>query len=389
MLVWVLLGVAVLLALGAVALIFMLRRARGRARRSEAVLEHAQSSIRALVEQEAIAQAEELRRTLQRTRADSISLLVEEERRIAEERRQAVAEREREAGQTLADTLADAEGRIDERLRGWQDDLERAQRHLEAQLTRLAQHQEHAIAEAETRIEAEARELISTADEQRAAVVRLREELDQAARAAVAEASDELQAHTLERRRTIEEIGERLQKREQNLLEQIERAETDVRARVELAFADVERRQVEQLERLVARETARYAEAAALQFETAVKAAREDAASRLARELDRSIETFVRQADALFAERINHAADQGAMQLERRLRSAQANFERQRDEFAATLQRRLEETDSDLRRTLGALAAEAESERAVLESRLQELARRIDEAIAQVSVRGR
>ena len=77
------------------------------------------------------------------------------------------------------------------------------------------------------------------------------------------------------------------------------------------------------------------------------------------------------------------------MQLERRLQSAQANFERQRDEFAATLQRRLEETDSDLRRTLGALAAEAESERAVLESRLQELARRIDEAIAQVSVRGR
>src|SRR5438093_2905625 len=389
MLVWVLLGVAVLLALGAVALIVMLRRARGRARRSEAVLEHAQSSIRALVEQEAIAQAEELRRTLQRTRADSISLLVEEERRIAEERRHAVAEREREAGQTLADTLADAEGRIDERLRGWQDDLERAQRHLEAQLTRLAQHQEHAIAEAETRIEAEARELISTADEQRAAVVRLREELDQAARAAVAEASDELQAHTLERRRTIEEIGERLQKREQSLLEQIERAETDVRARVELAFADVERRQVEQLERLVARETARYAEAAALQFETAVKAAREDAASRLARELDRSIETFVRQADALFAERINHAADQGAMQLERRLRSAQANFERQRDEFAATLQRRLEETDSELRRTLGALAAEAESERAVLESRLQELARRIDEALTQVSVRGR
>src|SRR5206468_2501216 len=134
MLVWVLLGVAVLLALGAVALIVMLRRARGRARRSEAVLEHAQSSIRALVEQDA-------------------------------------------------------------------------------------------IAEAETRIEAEARELISTADEQRAAVVRLREELDQAARAAVAEASDELQAHTLERRRTIEGIGERLQKREQNLLEQIERAE--------------------------------------------------------------------------------------------------------------------------------------------------------------------
>jgi len=388
MLAWGLVVVVALLVVVAVALGAMLARARARARRSESALEQANASIRAVVDQEAIAQAEELRRTLQRTRADSISLLVEEERRIAEERRQAVAERERQAGETLAETLADVERRIDERLRGWQDDLERAQRQLETQVARLAQHQQQLIAEAEARIETEARELVSTADEQRAAVVRLREELDQAARAAVAEASDELQAHTLERRRMIEEIGDRLRKREQSLLEQIERAESDVRSRVELAFGDVERRQVEQLERLVARETARYAEAAALQFESAVKTAREDAAGRLSRELDRSIDTFVRQADALFAERINHAADQGVLQLERRLRAAQTGFERQRDDFATAMQRRLEEADSELRRTLGALAAEAESERSVLESRLQELARRIDEALAQASARG-
>ena len=48
-------------------------------------------------------------------------------------------------------------------------------------------------------------------------MLRLREELEQAAQAAVAEALDELEAHTGERRRVIEEIAERLRLREQAL----------------------------------------------------------------------------------------------------------------------------------------------------------------------------
>ena len=100
------------------------------------------------------------------------------------------------------------------------------------------------------------------------------------------------------------------------------------------------------------------------------------------------METFARQADALFAERLNQAADETSRQLERRLRQTQSTFERQRDEFAAVLQERLSEADAELRRTLGALVAEAESERSVLDARLQELARRLDEVATHAALRG-
>ena len=385
--VWVLAAAVVLALVAAAVLAVALRTARNRAGASEAVLADAHTAVAAIVREEAVAQAEELRGLLQRSRADSLSLLAEQERRIAEERRQELADRERETGESLAAALADAERRVQERLRGWQDDLERAERHLEAQLARLAQRQQQLISEAEARIEAGASELVETSDEQRASVIRLREDLEQAAQQAVNHTMEELQAHALERRRVIEEIAERLRAREQALSEQIDRAESEARSRVDASFSDIERRQVEQLERLVARETARYAEAAGQQFESAIKGAREEAAGRLARELDRAADSYVRQADALFAERMNETAHQSSQQLELRLRQGQISFERQRDEFSEALQRRLAETDADLRRTLGALVAEAESERSVLEARLQELARRVDELATHAALR--
>jgi hypothetical protein len=386
--VWILLAALVVTLAGLAALWFALRRARARARASEAVLSDAKDAVAAVVRQEALEQAEELRGLLERSRADSLSLFAEQERRIAEERRRDVGERERMAGESLAAALAASERRVAERLRGWQEDLERAQRHLEAQLGRLAQRQEQLIAEAEARIEAEASQLVETSDEQRAAVLRLREELEQAAQQAVAEALDELQSHTVERRRVIEDIAECLRAREAAISEQIERAEADARARVDASFADLERRQLEQLERLVERETTRYAEVAAQQFEVALKSAREDAATRLGRELDRAADSYARQADALFAERMNETAHQTGQQLERRIRQAQTSFERQRDEVTDSLQQRLSEADAELRKTLGAMVADAEAERAVLEARLQELTRRLDELAMQAALHG-
>ena len=387
--VWIALAAVVVAVAVAVVLALALQRARARARASEAVLADARAAVAAVVRQEAETQGEELRGLLERSRAESLSLLAEQERRIAEERRRDVAERERLAGEGLAAALAAAERRVQERLRGWQDDLDRAQRHLEAQIGRLAQRQEQLIADAEARIEAEASQLVETSDEQRAAVLRLREELEQAAQQAVAEALDELQSHTVERRRVIEDIADRLRAREAAISEQIERAEAEARTRVEGSFADIERRQVEQLERLVARETTRYAEAAGLQFESSLKSAREEAATRLGRELERAADSFVRQADALFAERMNETAHQTTQQLERRLRQAQSTFERQRDEVADAFQHRLSEADAELRRTLGALVADAESERTVLETRLHELSRRLDELAMQAALHSR
>ena len=55
----------------------------------------------------------------------------------------------------------------------------------EAQLARLEQRNAQAIADVEARLEREASELGSTADEQRKTVLRLREELERAAGQAV------------------------------------------------------------------------------------------------------------------------------------------------------------------------------------------------------------
>ena len=109
-----------------------------------------------------------------------------------------------------------------------------------------------------------------------------------------------------------------------------------------------------------------------------MKAAREEAAGRLSRELDRAVETFVRQSDSVFAERLGQTADAGQQRLEARLRQAQSAFERQWDELAESFAQRVAEADADLRRTLGAFFAEAEAERSTLEARLSELARRLD-----------
>ena len=336
--------------------------------------------LQALVAQETASAAEELKTRLARMRADALSSLVEEGRKIADERRREFAEREQAAGVELTEALTVAARRVDERLRTWRDDLDRAQQSLETDLRRLEQRQKQLIADAEARIEAEASELVTTSDEQRASVVRLREELERSAQAAVSEALEELEEHTAERRRVIEEIADRLRRREQALTEQVERGETEAARRIEASFADIERRQVEHLQRVVAREAERFAEAAGVQFEASMRTAREEAAVRLSRELDRAVEMFVRQADTVIAERLSQTGEAGQQRLEARQRQVQAAFERQQDELAASFAERIAAADADLRRTLGAFVAEAEAERATLAERLAELSRRVGEA---------
>ena len=124
-------------------------------------------------------------------------------------------------------------------------------------------------------------------------MIRLREELERAAAAAVTEALDELEAQTIERRRAIEEITERLRAREAAIAEGVEQAETDARARLELTLLEFERRQTERLERVTEREIERHAQIAATAFDERMREIREDAATRLARELDRAVEVVL------------------------------------------------------------------------------------------------
>ena len=121
-----------------------------------------------------------------------------------------------------------------------------------------------------------------------------------------------------------------------------------------LALGEIEQRQIEQLRRSVARETSRYAEAAAQQFDTTIRTAREDAARRLRRELDLSVERFARETDGVLAERVEQIAKGAVQQIE------------------AAMRERLKE-----------IAEEAEAERDLLDRRLNDLMRRIDELTAR------
>lgn len=324
---WILVAAfAAALALSAI-LYLSLRRSRARSTHTEELVTTARRAVRAAAEEEAATQSEQLRVAITRTHADSLSAYSTEERRLSDQRRGELAVRERELSDRLAETLAAVERRVEERLRAWEADLERAQRALEGQVTALAQLQEQRIAQVEARLEAEAAELGTTADHQRAAAIRLREELELSAKDALGEALDELQVQAADRRRAIEEIADRLRQREQAMNEQIERAESEARTRLEIAFAELERRQVEQLDRAATREVDRLSEAGALEFENRMKAIREEAASRLQQELDRMTESFLRRANVLIADQFQRTADDAAQRLEVRIDQAARRYE--------------------------------------------------------------
>jgi hypothetical protein len=344
----------------------------------EAELDRARDELRRVIREETAASTSEIQRLLARERADSLSRLQEEERRIAEERRRDVVERERVAGSELSTKLAAAQERMEQRFGSWSADLDKARQSLTSELAKLAERQKTLISQAEERLQADREKIDEAGVLQVAAVQKLREELQRVADASGQELRAELDSHAAERRRALEEMNHRLKVRERQLAERVDREETDVVKRIAARFTDIERRQVETLERATNQAAGRFAEAAALQFDSAVKSAREDAARRLARELDRAVHMFAREAESVLAERMAQVADTGTQRVEKRLLQVTAGLERQRDEFIASLQQRLGQIEMEVRDRLKTLAAEAEAERSVLDQRLQELARRAE-----------
>ena len=316
---WILLGALVAALLAGAGLFLALRQARARAVQTDQLVADARRSVRAAAEEEAAAQAEQLRVAVSRSHADSLSTYVAEERRLSDQRRGELAVRERELSERLAEMLAAVERRVEERLRDWESDLERAQRALEGEVSALEQHQKQRIAEVEARIENEAAELGTTAEQQRTGFVRLREELERTAKDALSQALEELQIQADDRRRAIEDVTERLRQHEHAVSEQVDRAETEARARIEVAFGELERRQIAELERATAKEVDRLSEAGALEFENRMRAIREEAASRLLEELDRTTESFLRRADGLIADQLQQAAHAASQRLDDRI----------------------------------------------------------------------
>jgi hypothetical protein len=135
------------------------------------------------------------------------------------------------------------------------------------------------------------------------------------------------------------------------------------------------------------RTSGRFVDVATQQFDGTIKAAREEAARRLQRELERAVQSFAREGETLLAERMGQLGEAGAMRLEKKLALVAAGLEQQREEFVATLSRRLGEVEADFRERLAALAAEEEAERAAIEARLGEIARRIEQTVARAEER--
>ena len=358
-----------------------LSRRRKRAERIadvEAELDRARTELKRIIREETDASAAEIQRLMARERADSLSKLQEEERKIAEERRRDVLERERNANSELSMKLAEAQERMEQRFASWSADLDRTHQALTGELKKLAERQKVLLGQAEDRLHADREKIDEAGELQVTAVQKLREELQRASELAAQELRSELDAHGAERRRALEEMNQRMKTRERQLAERVEREETDVIRRIQARFVDIERRQVEALERSTNQVAGRFAEAATLQFDSAVKSAREDAARRLARELDRAVHMFAREAESVLAERLAQVADVGTQRVEKRLLQVTAGLERQRDEFVATLQQRLGQLEMEVHDRLRSLAAETEAERAALDRRLAELSRRAE-----------
>jgi len=357
-----------------------LQRVLIRGEQIDAHLGEAQARLRELVEQEVAERAVDLERTLARARADSVSQLVEEQRKLSDDHRREFAERERAIAASLTEALTATQAQVEQRLTGWAQDLDRAAEVTKLRIGELAQRQKQLVAEAEARLIADSDRLAAESGELRSAVQRIRAELEKALEDSLAAARAEIESHGAERRRALHELDDRMRRRERELLERIEREEAEAAQRIQAGFEDVQRKQIEALERIVARATVSYSEEAAQQFAGIVKSSREDAARRLSRELDRSVEVFAREAEAVLAERLAHVGDAGAQRLERRLAEATDALERRRDERLGTLDLRIEELEADVRRRLDDLGADAEAERAVIEARLQDLLRRVESA---------
>jgi uncharacterized protein YukE len=235
------------------------------------------------------------------------------------------------------------------------------------------------MSETEAKIGKAAEGVQGQVDEQRQLLARLRSELAGSAQQLMQSANAELEQHAAERRRALHEVAERLRKRERDLHEIAEREANDAAQRVQISIGDVERRQVEQLQRIVGRETQRFAEAATQQFDTQIKTAREEAARRLSRELDLAVERFSREAEGVLTERLNHVSDATAARVEERLARLRSGLERQRDDALQSLEDRAHQVEASLRERLHEIATDAEAERAILDGRLHDLSRRLDE----------
>ena len=352
------------LAAAAVAELGLVALARGleRVREVESLAETARDDLARFVETETKERVLELERLVARERANTSHQLSEQERRLAEERRDAVERQAERARIELTQAVSAVQERLERRLLAWAADLDRGQRELEAHLTKLGQRQREAVAAYEARLEADAERVEAASEEQRLALLKLREALQRLGTEFLDEGRSEIEIHAAERRRALHEVGERMRNRERALREQIDREEVDARNRLSAGLADVEKRHLAALERAFDRAATRLSEYAEKQFDAQIRESREKAAERLSRELEKGIEQFARQAEKEVSDRITEIAKQTAEGLQRRIAEVAKSGEAQHEVAAERIQ--------DLMERLDEAIAAAEDRLAVIETDL-------------------
>jgi hypothetical protein len=367
------------LALAALAEAGLVVLARGlrRLREFEQVENDARARLDAYLEHHAEERRAELERRLARERANASYALGEQERQLAEERRDAVARQTERARIELTEAVSSAQGRLETRLMAWAADLDRGQRELEAQLTKLGQRQRAALVDYDARLRADAERLAAASEEQKHALAQLRSEFERLITQFVEEGRAEVETHAAERRRALHEVGERLRNRERGLREQIDREEADSRSRVAAGLADAERRQLAQLEKALDRAASRLSEDAERRFDAQIKESRERSAERLSRELEKSIEEFVRQAEADVSDRIVELARATADRMERRLRDVARAAEAQGEVAGERLRHVTERLDASLAAAEQRIAAFEEEVDARLDAKVGNVERTV------------
>lgn len=326
----------------------------------------------------------ELERTLERERAETLHLIAEQERALREQRRLAAEELAEKASTDLTDTITASQQRLERRLSAWSADLERAQQQLKLRLEELMRKQANALQTHEARLGQHAAEVESLEDAQHAAIARVRAELDRSIKEALESASGEIETHAAERRRALHEVGERLRARERSLREQIEREEGEVRTQLAQLVDEVERRHVEQLERLLDRAVLRLSEDAERRFDQQLRESREKTAERLSRELELSMETFTRSAEKEVAARIAEAAQASAQKLQRQIDDVVRAAEVQTgisNERIRTLSERLERSLEAAHERLSAFEENVELELAAKLAEMERVLRAAEQTI--------
>src|SRR5919197_936846 len=346
------LAAAVVAELGLVAMV----RGLARVRDVELVAEAARADLAGLVETEVRERALELERILARERANTSHQLTEQERRLGEERRDIVERQAERARVELTQAVSAVQERLERRLMAWAADLDRGQRELEAHLTTLSQRQREAVAEYEARLVADGERVEAASDEQRATLLKLRQELQSLGTQFLEEGRSEIEAHAAERRRALHEVGERLRNRERALREEVE-----VRNRIAAGLAEAERRHLATLERAFDRAATRLTDYAEKQFDAQLRESREKAAERLSRELEKGIEQFARQAEKGVSDRIAQLSRQAGDQLHPRVTDVARAGEAQHELAAERVRRlldRLEEAIAAAENRLAEVEAE-------------------------------